>query len=117
MPLWMLCWERQLWAISGGCFPPADQRWENISSLLLLEKVVTTLKTHGYQIINIDSVIQAEQPKLAGYIPAMRMELAQRLQLETDAVSIKATTTEGLGFIGGGQGIAAQAVALLETNA
>lgn len=97
----------------GRLFPPADQRWENISSLLLLEKVVTTLKTHGYQIINIDSVIQAEQPKLAGYIPAMRMELAQRLQLETDAVSIKATTTEGLGFIGGGQGIAAQAVALI----
>lgn len=94
-----------------GChFPDGDINYEGISSLVLLEKVKGILLDKGYGIANIDSVIVAQKPKLSPYLDKMKLNIADVLQIEKDRVGIKATTSEGLGFTGKGEGIAAYAV-------
>ena len=95
----------------GRHFPDSDPAYEGISSMLLLEHVMKIVREHGYGVANADVTIVAQKPKLAAYIPAMRENLARALG--TDAVNVKATTTERMGFEGEELGISAQAVALL----
>lgn len=97
----------------GKHFPDSDPAYEGISSIALLEKVGALLEEKGFVIENIDSAIIAQAPKMRPHIDAMRENIAKALGLETEFVSVKATTEEGLGFTGAGQGIAAQAVCLL----
>lgn len=95
----------------GRHFPDNDRRYRGISSLKLLEQVGQIIAEQGYRVNNIDAVIIAEAPRMAPHIKAMVTKVADVLQIETDRVNIKATTTEKLGFTGRGEGIAAQAVA------
>ncbi len=97
----------------GKLFPDTDRKYKDISSILLLEKVGQLIEAEGYRINNIDAVVIAENPKLAPYIEDMRANIANALGMKKECVSVKATTTEGLGFIGYGEGIAAQAIATL----
>ena len=97
----------------GKHFPDNQPQYKNVSSILLLEKVAGILLEKGYKTINIDSVIVAQQPKIAPYIDKMRDNIAGCLGISKDAVSIKATTEEGLGFTGKGEGMAAYAVCLI----
>lgn len=97
----------------GGHFPDTDPAYSGISSLLLLEKVRELLQNEGYGVTNIDATIIAQRPKMAPHIPDMRENLASALRIPLSAVNIKATTEEGLGFTGRGEGIASQAVCLL----
>ena len=94
----------------GKHFPDNDMSYKRISSLVLLEKVKDILKGKGYSIVNVDSTIIADNPKLSPYIYEMKANIAEILQLDKDCVGIKATTSEGLGFTGRGEGIAAYAV-------
>ena len=102
-----------LWDI-GHAFPDDDPETEGISSLVLLERVRDMLARHGFQVVNVDGTIIAQRPKLSPHIPDMRSNMAAVLGIEVDRINLKATTEEGLGFTGSGEGIAAQAVALLE---
>lgn len=102
-----------LWDI-GHAFPDDDPETEGISSLELLRRVREMLAQKGFSVVNIDGTIIAQRPKLSPHIPAMRNNLAGILGISADRVNLKATTEEGLGFTGAGEGIAAQAVALLE---
>jgi 2-C-methyl-D-erythritol 2,4-cyclodiphosphate synthase len=97
----------------GSQFPTTDMKYKNISSLLLLSEVDKMLKQKGFNIGNIDATVIAEKPKLAPHIDDMRRQISQTLHIDLDRVMIKATTNEGLGFIGTGLGIAACATALL----
>ncbi|MEA4972615.1 MAG: 2-C-methyl-D-erythritol 2,4-cyclodiphosphate synthase [Candidatus Metalachnospira sp.] len=98
----------------GKHFPDSSDEYINISSLFLLKKVYLLLKDNGYNTINIDATIVAQKPKLASYLEKMRENIACELETDIYNISIKATTEEGLGFTGNGEGIAAQAVCLLE---
>ncbi len=98
----------------GYHFPPSDNKYKNIDSKLLLKDVVKIVKEKGYKVGNIDITICAERPKINPHIPAMINTLAPILEIEEDEVSIKATTTEKLGFVGKEEGIAAHAVVLIE---
>ena len=98
----------------GKHFPDSDDNFKNISSLVLLQNVCLLLKNSGYTTINIDSTIIAQRPKLAAYIDLMRSNIDEALEISVDSVNVKATTEEGLGFTGSGEGIAAQAVCLIE---
>ncbi len=98
----------------GRHFPDTDPQYKGISSLYLLERVATMISDAGYTIQNIDSIIVAQKPKLAPYIDRMAGTLAARLKISPSQVNVKATTTEGLGFTGTGEGIAAYAVVALE---
>lgn len=98
----------------GKLFPDNDDSFKGISSMLLLDRVREVLNLRGYVINNIDSTIIAQRPKLAPYIFIMRQNIADRLGIDVDQVSVKATTEEKLGFTGDGSGIAAHAVALVE---
>ena len=98
----------------GGHFPDSDPRYSGISSLILLKYVVELLKEKRYVIRNIDSTIVAQAPKMAPYINEMRKNIAEAAGLNIDAVSVKATTTEHLGFEGKGEGISAQAAVLID---
>ncbi len=95
----------------GKHFPDTDERFKGADSMKLTEHVVKLLDEKGWVINNVDVTIIAQRPKLAGFIPAMRANVARVLHLEEDAVNIKATTTEKLGFTGRGEGIASEAVA------
>ena len=97
----------------GKHFPDDDMSYKGISSLVLLERVKAVICGKGYIISNIDSIIVAERPKLSPYIDEMKGKISEVLQLEKDYIGIKATTTEGLGFTGNGEGIAAYAVACM----
>lgn len=97
----------------GRHFPPGDPRHAGADSRDLLRQVAALVTTAGWAALNADVTVIAEAPKLAPHVPAMRQVVADLLALPLDAVSIKATTTEGLGFTGRGEGIAAQAVVLL----
>ena len=97
----------------GQHFPDTDPAYEGCSSLMLLRRVGELLEAEGYVIENIDSTIVAQRPKLMPYLPKMRENVAQMLNLTADRVSIKATTEERMGFTGSGEGIAAQAVCCL----
>jgi 2-C-methyl-D-erythritol 2,4-cyclodiphosphate synthase len=98
----------------GTHFPPGDPQYEGVSSLLLLEEVGSKLAESGWQIGNIDATIIAEQPKLKDSIDEMRRRLSKALGIALNQVSVKASTSEGLGFVGRGEGIAALAVALID---
>lgn len=98
-----------LWDI-GHHFPDTDDSFKNIDSRILLARVVNDLAEHGWKVGNIDSTIIAQAPKMAPYIPAMKANLAHDLNINLDAVNVKATTTENLGFAGRKEGIAAHAV-------
>ena len=98
----------------GRLFPDTDAQYENMSSLILLARVRELMDERGAQLTHIDAVIMAQRPKLAPYIDGMREVLAETLRVEIDKVSLKATTTERLGFVGREEGMAAQAVAMLE---
>lgn len=97
----------------GKHFPDTDPKYEGISSIKLLEHVGDLLEENNYIIENIDATIIAQRPKLLGYMPQMVKNVASALGLEENQVNIKATTEEGLGFTGSGEGISAQAVCLL----
>jgi 2-C-methyl-D-erythritol 2,4-cyclodiphosphate synthase len=99
----------------GTLFPPQEPEYEDISSLVLLSKTGELLKAKGLKVANIDVTIIAQSPKLSPFILEMRKRLSQALGVESTRVTIKATTTDGLGFIGRGEGIAAQSVALITT--
>lgn len=98
----------------GMHFPDTDERYKGISSLKLLEHVADLLEEHLYIIENIDATIVAQRPKMAPHIMKMRENIAQTLGIDTTQVNIKATTEEGLGFTGTGEGISAQAVCAIE---
>jgi 2-C-methyl-D-erythritol 2,4-cyclodiphosphate synthase len=98
----------------GKHFPDTDPQYKGISSLRLLAHVGALLQKHGYRIGNIDSTVAAQRPKLAPHIEQMRRNIADTLGIDIDQVSVKATTTEHLGFEGREEGISAQAVALIE---
>jgi 2-C-methyl-D-erythritol 2,4-cyclodiphosphate synthase len=98
----------------GLHFPPGDERYKNISSLLLLKEVVKKLADGGWKVVNIDVTVVAEKPRLREHIDTMRRELSRVTGIDLDRVSIKASTNNGLGFIGGGEGIAAHAMALIK---
>ena len=101
----------------GHHFPPGDPRWAGADSRVLLRHVEALLRQHGWRACNVDSVVVCEAPKLAPHLEAMRTHIAADLDIGVGAVSVKATTSERLGFTGRGEGIAAQAVALLERRA
>ena len=98
----------------GHLFPDSDPAYAGADSLRLLDEVVSRLRQRGHRVGNVDATVLAQAPKLAPYLEQMRRNLAWRLQVPVDAVSVKATTEEGLGFTGTGDGIAAHAVCLVE---
>ncbi len=97
----------------GKHFPDTDQTIEGIDSRVMLRHIVALAQRHGLRVGNVDATIIAQAPKLAPYIPTMRENLANDMRVDIDAVNIKATTTEKMGFTGRGEGIAALAVALM----
>jgi 2-C-methyl-D-erythritol 2,4-cyclodiphosphate synthase len=97
----------------GRHFPDSDPTYRGISSLILLARIVTVVQSRGYRPLNVDVTVVAEKPKLAPYVPQMIEKLAPILGLAPDAVSIKATSTEKMGFAGREEGIAAYAVVLV----
>ena len=101
----------------GQHFPDSDERYKGISSIALLKEVGKILQANGYMIENIDSTVIAQRPKLLPYRPQMAENIAAALGIEKEQVSVKATTEEGLGFTGTGEGISAQAIALLSSVA
>ncbi len=98
----------------GSHFPPGEPQYKDISSLVLLQRVRDKLAQNGWQVNNVDATIVAEQPKLRDYIDGMRQQLSQTLGIDISQVSVKASTSAGLGFVGRGEGIAVYAVALIE---
>ena len=98
----------------GGHFPDTDPAYSGADSLRLLERVAALIREKGYVVGNIDATILAQAPKLKSYIGDMRQRIAAACGVELDQISVKATTEEGLGFTGAGEGIAAHAVCLLE---
>lgn len=98
----------------GTHFPDDSDQFKNIDSKILLNKVSSMIKDKGYQIVNIDSTISAQKPKLKPYIPEMEKTMAKVLDIRPDQVSVKATTTEKLGFEGREEGISATAIVLLK---
>ncbi len=98
----------------GKHFPDTDERYKGISSLKLLAEVGRLLREKGYRVVNIDSTIVAQKPKMAPYIETMRKNIAETLNIDMEQVSVKATTTERLGFEGREEGISAQAVAMID---
>jgi 2-C-methyl-D-erythritol 2,4-cyclodiphosphate synthase len=95
----------------GKHFPDTNKKYRNISSLILLHRVGTLIREHGFDIQNIDSTVVLEKPKIAKYVPAMRQCIAKSLDISPQLISIKATTHEGLGSFGRGEGCAAFAIA------
>jgi len=98
----------------GVNFPPGDPQYKDISSLVLLEKVKGKLAAANWRVVNIDATVLAEKPRLREYIDAMRKKIGQALGISADRVSVKASSNNGLGAIGRGEGIAAYAVALID---
>ncbi len=98
----------------GALFPDTDPAYCGVSSLVLLRAVGGALKSAGFRVVNIDATVLAQAPKLAPYREEMRRRIAETLGIDVSRVSVKATTEEGLGFTGHGEGIAAHAVALIE---
>lgn len=98
----------------GKLFPDNDNRFLNISSMVLLERTAEELNRAGYQVVNVDATVIAQKPKIAPYITEMRTNIANGLSISVEQVSVKGTTEEKLGFTGDGSGIACHAVCLLE---
>ena len=97
----------------GSHFPDTDETYKNIDSKILLEKVITLVKKNNYNIINVDVTVLLEKPKLRNHIDTMRTKLAEIIGANISQVSIKATTTEGLGFVGREEGVVAHCVCLI----
>lgn len=97
----------------GKHFPDTDPAYKGADSLKLLDHVMDVLKEHGWQVGNVDATVIAQRPKLAGFIPAMRDNLAAHMRVAPEQVNVKATTEEKLGFTGSGEGISAHAVCIL----
>ena len=98
----------------GKLFPDSDPQYKDISSMLLLERTMEKIRQKGFRVGNVDVTVIAQRPKLLSYIPQMRENLARALDLPLDRVNVKATTEEGLGFTGSGEGISCHAVSLVE---
>ena len=98
----------------GSHFPPGEPQYKGISSLTLLERVRDKLRENGWQIVNVDATIVAERPKLRDFTDRIRRQLSQMLGITLSQMSVKASTSDQLGFIGRGEGIAAGAIALIE---
>ena len=101
----------------GQWFPNSDPRYRGISSLVLLQTILADPRVTLWRVLNVDSTVLAERPRLAPHVPAMRHALASALGIQVDAVSVKATTCEGCDAVGRGEAIAAEAVLLLERRA
>jgi 2-C-methyl-D-erythritol 2,4-cyclodiphosphate synthase len=97
----------------GAHFPDTDARYKGIDSRRLLRAVAQLLRSHDLRVVNIDTTVIAQAPRMTPYIPAMRANLASDLDIAENAINVKAKTTEQLGFVGRGEGIAAEAVALI----
>ena len=97
----------------GLHFPNTSQEFKDIDSMILLKQVRKLLEKHGYQTVNVDTMLLLEEPKIAPYITEMRKNIARCLDIETEAVSVKATTNEKLGYIGREEGAAAHAVCII----
>jgi 2-C-methyl-D-erythritol 2,4-cyclodiphosphate synthase len=100
----------------GQLYPDTDERFQGIDSRELLRDVYRLVNDHNNRIVNVDSTVIAQHPKLAPYIPNMRLLIADDLCIELNQISIKATTTENLGYLGRDEGVAAHAVVLLDEN-
>lgn len=100
----------------GKLFPDNDMSYKDADSIELLKNVRTHLENNGFEVSNVDSTIVAQKPKLAPYIDAMRQNIASALKVDISTLSVKATTTEKLGFEGEGLGISAQAVCIIKTK-
>lgn len=98
----------------GKHFPDTDSTYKDIDSRLLLRKTLELIKEKGFNTVNADITVIAQRPKLASYIPEMKRNIASDLNIPPDCINIKATTEEGLGFTGSGEGIAAHAVCLID---
>ncbi|MCR4634275.1 MAG: 2-C-methyl-D-erythritol 2,4-cyclodiphosphate synthase [Erysipelotrichaceae bacterium] len=98
----------------GTHFPDTDPKYKGISSLLLLDETYKMLKEHGYEVVNIDSLINIERPKMAPHIDQMRRNIAEHLHCDVSRINVKATRGEGLGFVGRGEGVIAEAVCLID---
>lgn len=98
----------------GQHFPDTDMKYENIDSMILLKKVKELIEERGYRIINLDSIVVLQKPKIKPYIEAMRKRIAEVLEIDMDQVSVKATTEEKLGFTGDESGVKSYCVVLLE---
>lgn len=101
----------------GMHFPDTDPQWRGAAGAVLLQRVLSMLVARGFEPVNVDVTILAERPRIAPHREAMRRRLAELLELAPEVVNVKATTTEQLGLIGRGEGIAAQAIALVESLA
>jgi 2-C-methyl-D-erythritol 2,4-cyclodiphosphate synthase len=100
----------------GSLFPSGDERWHDADSLGLLRDAYARVRDAGYTLVNADCVLVGEEPRVAGHREEMRRRLAGALEVEHDRVNVRATTTDRLGFAGRGEGLAAEAVALLERS-
>jgi 2-C-methyl-D-erythritol 2,4-cyclodiphosphate synthase len=100
----------------GRHFPDTDLQYRDIKSTILLKRVMDRVKGKGFHLLNVDATIVAQKPKLVDIIPRMVKEIANVLEIEAERINVKATTTEGLGFTGREEGIAAYAVALVQEN-
>ncbi|MGI6039633.1 MAG: 2-C-methyl-D-erythritol 2,4-cyclodiphosphate synthase [Clostridiales bacterium] len=98
----------------GSHFPDTDMSYKDVSSIVLLKEVRELLRRKNYSVLNIDSTIVAQSPKLAPYIPEMKENISKALEIDPDNINIKATTEEGLGISGTGDGIVSHAVCLIE---
>ncbi|MCH2379017.1 MAG: 2-C-methyl-D-erythritol 2,4-cyclodiphosphate synthase [Pedosphaera sp.] len=98
----------------GSFFPPSDPQWKNAPSSIFLEEAARQITKRNGQLINVDAMLIAETPRIAPHIPAMKKNIATALGIAADAVGIKATTNETMGFVGRGEGMAAHAVASVE---
>ena len=98
----------------GSFFPPSDPQWKNAPSKIFLEEAARQIAKRNGQLINVDAMLIAEAPKITPYIPAMKENIATALGIAADAVGVKATTNETMGFVGRGEGMAAHAVASVE---
>lgn len=98
----------------GLHFPDTDMQYKDISSLVLLEKVILLMKNSKFKIVNCDNILILEKPKISPYIDLMKNKLSPIMGIEKSSLNIKATTTEGLGFCGRQEGVAAQSIVLLE---
>ncbi len=101
----------------GAYFPDTDPQWKDADSMTLLSECAAKLAHAGFMLANVDATVVVERPKLAPYLTLMRENIAARIGLSLDAVSVKAKTSEGMGYTGDGSGIAAYAVALIERHA
>ena len=111
-------------AILGACnlgdlgrhFPDSDPQWKDADSLRLLEACARMAREAGYELVNVDATVVVEAPKLAPHLDAIRARLAETLRIDSSSVSVKAKTSEGMGYTGDGSGIAAYAIAALERS-